>query len=215
MAKISKPVTLNDFRPVALTSMIMKQFEKLVKTEILTKTELLLDPLQFAYRANRGVQDATATLLNLVSKHLEGGRNHAKLLFVDFSSAFNTIQPHILAERLLQSFDLDACLVGWIFDFLTNRTQQVRVNGTLSSPLSSSTGSPQGCVLSALLYILYTNDCRSHHADRFIIKYADDSVVVSLLYDGEVSHGLVFEDFTSWCDEYFLQINVDKTKDVY
>lgn len=55
VATINKPTTLNDFRPVALTSTVMKQFEKLVKTEILAKTKHLLDPLQFAYREHRGV----------------------------------------------------------------------------------------------------------------------------------------------------------------
>ena len=214
VAKNSNPKTLNDFRPVALTSLIMKQFEKLVKRELVTKTESLLDPLQFAYREGRGVQDATTTLLNLVHKHLEGKKTHARLLFVDFSSAFNTIQPHVLVEKLISTFNLDPCLVGWILDFLTNRSQCVRVNNTLSSFLSSSTGSPQGCVLSAFLYILYTNDCLSHFHNRFIVKYADDSVIVSLLSDEENSHGQVLDDFLSWCDNAFLQLNVSKTKEL-
>ena len=199
---------------MALTSLIMKQFEKLVKRELVAKTESLLDPLQFAYREGRGVQDATATLLNLVHKHLEGVKTHARLLFVDFSSAFNTIQPHVLVEKLINTFSLDPCLVGWILDFLTNRSQCVRVNNTLSSLLSSSTGSPQGCVLSAFLYILYTNDCLSHFHNRFIVKYADDSVIVSLLSNEENSHGQVLDDFLSWCDNAFLQLNVSKTKEL-
>ena len=112
VAKINKPKTLNDFRPVALTSLIMKQFEKLVKSELVEKTEHLLDPLQSAYRTGRGVQDALATLLNLLYKHLEGSKNHARLLFIDFSSAFNTIQPHVLIEKRVCSFGIDTCLVG-------------------------------------------------------------------------------------------------------
>ena len=120
--KISTPKTLNDFRPVALTSQIMKQFEKLVKLELVAKTVNQLDPFQFAYRENRGVQDATVTLLNLLFKHLEGSKNHARLLFIDFSSAFNTIQPHVLVEKLINNFGLDLCLVGWILDFSTNKT---------------------------------------------------------------------------------------------
>ncbi len=213
VAKNSNPKSLNDFRPVALTSLIMKRFEKLVKMELVTKTESLLDPLQFAYRTGRGVQDATVTLLNLLYKHPEGSKNHARLLFIDFASAFNIIQPHVLVEKL-ESFNLDPCLVGWIFDFLTNRSQCVRVNGTLSSSLSSSTGSPQGCVLSAFLYILYTNDCRSHYNNRSIIKYADDSVIISLLDDDENGHGPIFNDFLSWCSDAFLQLNVSKTKEM-
>lgn len=134
-----------------------------------------------------------------------------RLLSVDFSSAFNLIQPHALADKLVNSFGLDACLVGCIFDFLTNR---VRVNGTLSSLLSSSTDSPQGCVLSALLYIFYTNDCFSRHNDRFTIKYADDPLIVSLLDDDDVRHGQVLDSFIYWCKEAFLQINVTKTKEL-
>ena len=117
VAKSNNPKTLNNFRPMALTSLVMKQFEKLVKSELVSRTGGLLDPLQFAYREGRGVQDATATLLNLLFKHLEGSKNYARLLFIDFSSAFNTIQPHVLVEKLTESFSLDPCLVGWILDF--------------------------------------------------------------------------------------------------
>ena len=93
-------------------------------------------------------------------------------------------------EKLINTFSLDPCLVGWILDFLTNISQCVKVNETMSSLLSTSTGSPQGCVLSALLFILYTDDCRSNHDNRFIIKYADDSVIVSLLNNDEVEHAM-------------------------
>jgi len=76
-------------------------------------------------------------------------------------------------------------LVGWTLDFLTNRTQGVKVNGILSDLLRSSTGSPQGCVLSPLFYILYTNMSQSNHLNRTILKFADDTVIVSLLHDNE------------------------------
>lgn len=54
VSKNKGPKSLNDFRPVALTSLIMKAFEKMIKQEILAITPLQLDPLQFAYRAGRG-----------------------------------------------------------------------------------------------------------------------------------------------------------------
>ncbi len=132
-------------RPIALTSLVMKSFEKLIKRELTFRTNCLLDPLQFAYRLNREVQDATVTVLNLILNHIEGNRNHARLLFVDFSSAFNTIQLHLLAEKLVHQFKLEATIVGWILDFLTNRSQRVRVNDHLSDLTLTSTGSPQGC----------------------------------------------------------------------
>ena len=64
--KKSRPSSPNDFRPVALTSHVMKSFEKIIKTMIMTHTDHLLDPLQFAYWPGRGVEDAVATLINFV-----------------------------------------------------------------------------------------------------------------------------------------------------
>lgn len=104
--------------------------------------------------------------------------------------------------------------MGWILNFLTNKTQRVRVNGILSDKVCSSTGSPQGCVLSPLLFILYTNMCQSTFKNRFILKYADDSVIVSLLQEGENNHGPVVDDFVKWCEDSHLQLNLAKTKDM-
>ncbi len=64
--KSNCPKTVGDFRPVALTSVLMKTFEKLVRSETLRQTEHTLDPVQFAYTPHRGVKDATLTLLNVV-----------------------------------------------------------------------------------------------------------------------------------------------------
>ena len=50
-----------------------------------------MDPLQFAYRANRGVEEETLTLLDLVSRHTDTSDSFVRILFMEFSSAFNTI----------------------------------------------------------------------------------------------------------------------------
>lgn len=213
-AKSEHPTSINDFRPIALTSLVMKSFEKLIKAELLKATEHLIDPLQFAYRSKRGVQDATITLLNYIYKHLESSSNHVRLMFVDFSAAFNTIQPHLLIQRLMNIFGLEGSIVGWILDFLTCRTQRVRVNGQFSDLTVTSTGSPQGCVLSPLLYILYTNDRCSTFESRHILKFVDDTVIVSLLNSTDTSHGPVADYFFNWCEESFLSLNILKTKNM-
>jgi len=112
--KINVPKSLNDFRPVALTSLIMKSLEKIIKQEIIAMTKSQLDPLQFAYRAGRGVEDALGSLLNTVFNHLEGANKFVRLLFIDFSSAFNCIQPHILADRLLKNYNINPGLTAWL-----------------------------------------------------------------------------------------------------
>ena len=84
---------LNDYRPVALTSVVMKSFERLVLSHLKVITGPLLDPLQFAYRANRSVEDAVNMGLHYILQHLDSPGTYARMLFVDFSSAFNTIMP--------------------------------------------------------------------------------------------------------------------------
>ncbi len=86
--------------------------------------------------------------------------------------------------------------MGWILDFLTNRSQRVRVNGHISDLTFTSTGSQQGCVISPLFYILYTNDCRSVTENRHFVKFADDTVIVSLLNNEGTSHSLMWSLIT-------------------
>ncbi|XP_077953470.1 uncharacterized protein LOC120812456 [Gasterosteus aculeatus] len=69
----------------------MKSFERLVLTDLKSLTDPLLDPLQFAYRANRSVDDAVNMALHYILQHLDSRGTYARILFVDFSSAFNTI----------------------------------------------------------------------------------------------------------------------------
>ena len=52
---------------------------------ILSAVEPLLDPLQFADRVGRGVEDAKLFLLDKLYKHLELPQSHARILIVDFS----------------------------------------------------------------------------------------------------------------------------------
>ncbi|KAI3369733.1 hypothetical protein L3Q82_024401 [Scortum barcoo] len=78
-------------------------------------------------------------------------------MFFDFSSAFNTIQPRLLGDKL-QLAGVDHHLTTWILDYLTHRPQFVRVQGFESDRLLCSTGAPQGTVLAPFLFTLYTAD---------------------------------------------------------
>ncbi len=88
----------------------------------------------------------------------------------DYSSAFNTIVPATLVAKL-QTLGLNRSLCSWILDFLTGRSQVVRMGNNTSSPLTLNTGAPQGCVLSPLLYSLYTHDWTTTHSSNVIVKF--------------------------------------------
>ncbi|KAK7921775.1 hypothetical protein WMY93_008677 [Mugilogobius chulae] len=205
---------LNDFRPVALTSIPAKCLERLVIKHIKAALPLSLDPHQFAYRENRSTEDAIATVLHTLLEHLEHKNTYARLLFVDYSSAFNTIRPYKLRPKLHQ-LGLNTTLCNWIVDFLTNRTQSVRVGKNISSTLVVNTGAPQGCVLSPLLYTLYTHDCLASSASNLIVKFADDTTVLGLITNNdEANYRREVQHLESWCHNNNLVLNTKKTKEI-
>jgi hypothetical protein len=69
----------------------MKGFERLVMAHINTIMMETLDPLQFAYRPNRFTDDAISFLLHTALSHLEKRNTYVRMLFIDYSSAFNAI----------------------------------------------------------------------------------------------------------------------------
>ncbi len=140
--------------------------------------------------------------------------NYVRLLFIDYSSAFNTIVPTKLADKLTD-LGLNTSLCDWIQDFLTARPQVVKVGQFTSNSITLNIGAPQGCVLSPLLYSLYTHDCVSSHSSTSIVKFADDTVVLGLINnDDEAAYLDEVERLTSWCQDNCLSLNVSKTKEL-
>ena len=78
----------------------MKFFERLVMAHINTIIPETLDPLQFAYRRNRSTDDSTSIALHTALSHLEKMNTYVRMLFIDYSSAFNTIVPSKLITKL-------------------------------------------------------------------------------------------------------------------
>ena len=87
--KVSGASEPKDYRPIALTPVLAKCLERLISPHISDK---IADENQFAYKRNRGTDDALMMLLDNVSKHLDvNAQNYTRAVFIDFSSAFNTI----------------------------------------------------------------------------------------------------------------------------
>ncbi len=212
--KKPKITGLNDYRPVALTSVAMKSFERLVLAYLKASTGPLLDPLQLTYRANRSVDDAVNMGLHFILQHLDRPETYVRILFVDFSSAFNTIIPDTLQNKLTQ-LSVPTYICQWITSFLTDRQQLVRLGKFSSSPRSSrstiSTGAPQGCVLSPLLFSFYTKDCTSKDPSVKLLKFADDTTLIGLIQDGdEYAYRQEVKELAVWCSLNNLELNTLK-----
>ncbi len=205
---------LNDYCPIALTPIIMKWFERLVMHNIKTSLPNTLDPLQFAYRPNRSTDDAISSTLYLALTYLENKDSYVRMLFIDFSSAFNTIIPQHLINKL-SLLGLNNSLCNWILDFLTGRPQSVRVGLNTSSTTILSTGAPQGCVLSPLLFTVLTHDCTAKFSSNHIIKFADDTSVVGLISNNDEMHYREeVAQLAEWCGANNLSLNMGKKKEV-
>jgi len=212
--KKSTPSGLNDYRPVALTSHVMKVLERLVLAHLRPQVKSSLDPLQFAYQPHVGVDDAIIYLLQRAQSHLDGTGVSVRVTFFDFSSAFNTIQPLLLSEKLRVA-GVDASTISWITDYLTGRPQFVRMGRVLSGTVVSDVGAPQGTVLSPFLFTLYTSDFQYNTESCHLQKYSDDSAVVGCIRDGrEEEYRAVVSDFVKWADENHLRLNVAKTREM-
>ena len=114
----------------------------------------------------------------------------------------------------LRTLNVSLIPCKFILDFLTNREQRVCINDILSTVLSISTGASQGCVLSAILFIIYRNELRSclrncHH----LINYADDTVIVGLISNNDESeYNEQISEVVQWCKAHNLLLNAAKTK---
>ena len=116
----------------------------------------------------------------------------------DFSSAFNTMQPHIFTHKLISNFSLQHDLVLWIVNFLTdvNKCLWTCPKGKLSLVLNhprraSSLPSSTVCIqmTAAVTKRIYS------------VKFVDDSALLSLLLGTQDGHRAALSDFTEleWC----------------
>ncbi len=88
----------------------------------------------------------------------------------------------------------------WINSFLTDRQQLVRLWKYTSSTRTISTGAPQGCVLSPLLFYLYTNYCTSKDPSVELLKFADDTTLNGFIQDGDESaYRQEDKELAVWC----------------
>ena len=213
--KSSSAELLNDFRPVALTSCVMKCFEKIVLKFISTLLPPDFDMFQFAYKENRSVEDALSINCHEVLNHLETSNSYVRILFIDYSSAFNTIIPQKLYDKLLFELKFPVTLCNWILDFLLERPQVVKIGNIISESITLSTGTPQGCPISPKLYSIFTYDCKADVPDNLLIKFADDTTVSGFIKDNDESNYRdQISNIVTWCGNNNLLLNVSKTKEM-
>ncbi|KAI4892451.1 hypothetical protein NFI96_008743, partial [Prochilodus magdalenae] len=200
--------------PCRTHPIISRCFERLVLSHLKSCLPATLDPHQFAYRSNRSTEDAISTALHTALTHLDCQNSYVRMLFIDFSAAFNTVIPSKLISKF-SHLGISTTLCNWISDFLTKRPQSVKLDNLSSCVISLNTGVPQGCVLSPILYSLFTHDCVPVYGSNTIIKYADDTTVIGLIRDNdETAYRDEIQHLSTWCHNNNLTLNTQNTKKI-
>ena len=168
----SKHEALN-YRPVSVTSATCKVAERLLANHITSYLEDngLLSSRQFGFRKGRSTEDQLLLSYGKIAKEVDSGKV-VDAVYLDYSKAFDVLSHRILLDKA-ESLGFSPQVLSWIRCFLSNRTMQVSVGGSNSSPRAVSSGVPQGSVLGPLLFIVYVNSLGQNFTCEWY-SFADD-----------------------------------------
>ena len=207
----SKAIPKN-YRPVALTSHLIKVFEKVVRKKIaeFLQTHNLFNLSQHGFLEGRSCLSQLLCHFDRITYELENGRG-VDVVYLDFAKAFDKVD-HGITLRKISDLGIKGGLGRWLHAFLTNRHQSVAVEGRRSKPQPVISGVPQGSVLGPLLFLILIGDIDKDIASAFISSFADDT---------RIGHGIRserdikllqtdLESIYRWSEENNMSFNSDK-----
>lgn len=213
------PNIFNNYRPVSNLPFLSKILEKLVFNQLndFLNSINILEKYQSGFRMNHSTETALLKILNDIRYNADSHKLTV-LVLLDLSAAFDTVDHHILLNRLRYLVGLSGTVFSWFSSYLTDRYFRVSLDTCSSRTHKISCGVPQGSILGPILFNLYMlplGDVVRRHGISFH-SYADDTqlyIAVSLGDTGPID--ALFNcilDINSWMAENFLQLNQDKTE---
>ncbi|MEM7557303.1 MAG: reverse transcriptase family protein, partial [Cyanobacteria bacterium P01_A01_bin.84] len=201
-----------NYRPISLTSNVIKVMGKLVRESLIKfqESNRLITIHQHGFRSKRSTVTQLLECVNDWTSFVDQGQS-VDVVYLDFAKAFDTVShPKLLFK--LKRLGIDGELLKWIENFLTGRKQIVRVSNTLSNEAEVRSGVPQGIVLGPVLFIVYINDLVSMVKNSSLKIYADD-VKLYVRSDISANRHLLAADLNRihrWALDWQLQLSVSK-----
>ena len=156
--KKDDPLDPKNYRPVAIVPILSKILERAVFNQMIDYLNLndLLHPNHHAYRAQHNTTTALVQMYDSWLQAVESGQL-AGVCLLDMSAAFDVVDHDLLLQKL-SLYGFDESIICWIRSYLSDRSQCVIIDGSLSKLLAVDAGVPQGSILGPLFYTLFTND---------------------------------------------------------
>ena len=151
--------SVTNYRPISITSVLSKVFERLVSVRFGRFMERIgvLPTIQFAYRKGLGTCDALLFVSHTLQSALKSGQEAIWVVQIDFRAGFDRVN-HLDILYKLCSVGIGGSVLSILTQFISNRSQHVMVDGCLSKLVNVVSGVPQGSVLGPLLFLLYTSE---------------------------------------------------------
>ena len=179
--KKGSQATASNYRPVSLTSHIVKIFERFIRKRLVHHLESnnLLCTQQHGFRSGHScLTQLLHHFDNILENFLDG--NDTDCIYLDYAKAFDKVD-HALLIRKLSKYGIHPKIITWIESFLQGRTQQVVVEGQLSFAALIISGVPQGTVLGPILFLIFINDITHCVSSSVIRCFADDTRIMKAI----------------------------------
>lgn len=207
-----KHLSLN-YRPVSLTSIPCKVMEHVILSSLANflESSSFFTHAQHGFRKHFSCETQLINFTNDINFILDRG-SEVDCIYLDFSKAFDKVSHSLLLHKL-SKLNIDQNVLRWIECFLSNRFQYVHANGINSSPVSVTSGVPQGSVIGPLLFLVYINDL-PNNVTSTVRLFADDCVVYREIKNTNDTV-LLQEDLatiSNWCSQWKMTLNDTKCK---
>ena len=176
--KKSSRAEASNYRPISLTSHIIKTFERIFfqkLVEFIEKNQIIKST-QHAFTRGRSCLTQLISHVHDILQNLLRN-NDTDAIYLDYAKAFDKVDHNLLLAKLY-SYGIRGKLHNWLSSYLQKRIQFVVVNGEKSYPAMVKSGVPQGSVLGPLLFILYLNDINSYINHSTVRSFADDTRIL-------------------------------------